>query len=462
MYPIDNCMDSLFIFRRDLRLEDNTALSAAIKDSDRVVPCFIFDPGQVGDGNEYRSNNSLQFMIESLHDLERQLEKSSGRLFLFYGKTDEVVSRLLKERTPEAVYINRDYTPYSAGRDAAVGRACRMYGAELRAFSDCLLNEPESIMKNDGKPYTVFTHFYNRSVLEKVRTRLKGLRGNYCMENIPFEQESSIYEKILREKNDRLAVRGGRKEALDILGRMERFGGYAKEKDIPALDATTHLSAHLKYGTCSVREAYHSVREKLGPAHPLIRQFYWRDFFTHIGYHFPRVFGKPFNERFDRIKWSYDRENFDAWCAGRTGFPIVDAGMRELVATGYMHNRVRMIAASFLVKDLHIDWRWGERYFAQKLVDYDPCVNNGNWQWSASTGCDAQPYFRIFNPWLQQKRYDPECRYVKKWVPELSGLAPKEIQSLHIAKRKINGYPTPLVVHEAESGKAKELFRNAL
>ena len=208
-----------------------------------------------------------------------------------------------------------------------------------------------------------------------------------------------------------------------------------------------------------MREVYYAITEQLGSEHPLLRQLYWRDFFTHIAYHFPQVFGRPFLEKFANLHWDNNRDYFQAWSEGKTGFPIVDAGMRELNATGFMHNRLRMIVASFLVKDLHISWRWGERYFAQHLVDYDPCVNNGNWQWAASTGCDAQPYFRIFNPWLQQQKFDPDCRYIYRWIPELKAFSPKTIHQWDKKHHHCN-YPAPIIDHARESQIPRRGLRN--
>jgi deoxyribodipyrimidine photo-lyase len=253
---------------------------------------------------------------------------------------------------------------------------------------------------------------------------------------------------------------GGRARAQAILGAIGTHASYATDRDRMDRAGTTRLSAHHKFGTVSIRESYHTVAKTLGPGHPLIRQFYWRDFFTHIAWHFPHVFGHAFQRKYDSLIWRGREEWFEAWCAGRTGFPIVDAGMRELAATGFMHNRARMIVASFLVKDLHIDWRRGEQWFAQSLTDYDPAVNNGSWQWAASTGCDAQPYFRIFNPWLQQKRFDPDCVYIRRWVPELAETTPALIHGWHTPTMLDTGsYPRPIVDHDTQKAGALAMFR---
>jgi deoxyribodipyrimidine photo-lyase len=322
-----------------------------------------------------------------------------------------------------------------------------------------LLHEPGDVLKDDGRPYTIFSHFFRKARSIPVRPVNAARVNNLTNLRVASEQ----HEVLNYDLQDRIAqrsTRGGRSTALEVLASLRNFAQYKTEREYPAKSATTRLSAHNKFGTCSIREVYHSVVNELGGEHQLTAELFWRDFYSHIAYFFPHVFGHPFHPKYDALAWDTASKKFDAWCAGRTGFPIVDAGMRELNATGFMHNRVRMIVASFLTKDLHIDWRWGERYFAQKLVDYDPAVNNGNWQWCASTGCDAQPYFRIFNPWLQQRRYDPDCSYIKAWIPELRSIVTALIHSPDKLKdAAIPGYPAPIVDHATESKRAKEAYR---
>ena len=266
---------------------------------------------------------------------------------------------------------------------------------------------------------------------------------NYYTDHIISEYSP---EKLLSTYNENIFFHGGRRNGLTILKNIKEFKEYAQTRDIPAFP-TTGLSAHNKFGTLSIREVYYSIKDVLGASHPLIKQLYWRDFYTQIADHFPHVFGHNFLKKYKKLAWRNNTEHFKRWCTGTTGFPIVDAGMRQLNATGWMHNRARMIVASFLTKDLLIDWRWGEFYFAKQLADYDPAVNNGNWQWAASTGCDAQPYFRIFNPWIQQKNFDPQCTYIKQWVPELFDIPPKVIHTLHKNTVSIKDYPRPIVDH---------------
>ncbi len=444
---------SLFIFRRDLRLEDNTGLLEALRLSAQVIPCFIFDPRQI-EPHPYQSQPGLQFMLQSIQDLQQQLQSAGDKLALYQALPEQVVKQLAEQQQIQAVFINRDYTPFSRQRDDELAAACKQLGIALLAFPDSLLNESEQAVKMDKTPYKVFTAFYNNAKQFPVALPETLVRHNFLAAAAEFSLDQldvSVTEP---------AIKGGRNQALAILDQLGDCADYQNTRDFPALDATSKLSAHVKFGTCSVREVYYAITEQLGSEHPLIRQLYWRDFFTHIAYHFPQVFGRAFLEKFADLHWDNNPDYFQAWCAGKTGFPIVDAGMRELNATGYMHNRVRMITASFLVKDLHIDWRWGERYFAQHLIDYDPCVNNGNWQWAASTGCDAQPYFRIFNPWLQQLKFDRDCRYIYRWLPELQDFLPKTIHQWdkqHSACR----YPAPIIDHARESQLSKARFKQA-
>lgn len=452
---------SLFVFRRDLRLRDNTGLIAALRDSGRVVPAFIFDPRQTGP-HPYRSESALRFLVASLAELDRELRKQGSHLFLFQGEAEKVVARLIRTEGLDGIYVNRDYTPFSRGRDQAIAGACAEANAAFVPCGDILLNEPETIAKADGGPYSMFTPFFRAARSIAVRPPRDNPFSNYQSRKISGEEGTEVFDRILPARQDALFRRGGREEGLGLLKNMGRFRDYEKTRDIPALDGTTGLSPHNKFGTISIREFFTAARRGLGPGHPLLRQLYWRDFFSHVAAHFDHVFGRPFDPRYERVPWVDDAPRFRRWQEGTTGFPLVDAGMRQLNATGLMHNRVRMVCASFLVKDLHIDWRDGERHFATKLADYDPCVNNGNWQWVASTGCDAAPYFRIFNPWLQQKRYDPDAEYVKRWVPELRRAEPDIIHRLdRIDGRPPGGYPAPIVDHGVESVRALQMYRLA-
>jgi deoxyribodipyrimidine photo-lyase len=451
---------SLFIFRRDLRLDDNTGLLAALAQSEQIIPCFIFDPQQVGKQNSYRSMNAIQFMIESLEDLANQLKNKNGKLYIFYGSSEKIIKKLIKDENIKAVFCNRDYTPFSIKRDMAIKKICLQNECAFEQFNDLLLTQPEEITTQSGTPYQKFTPFFKTARKKSIAQPLKCKATNFYSKTINGCETKSIYKKILSKTNNNILVHGGRAHGLKILKNIKKFKDYAKTRDYPSI-GTTHLSAHNKFGTVSIREVYHAIVQQLGKQHLLIQQLYWRDFFTHVAFNAPFVFGHAYQERYNKLKWPGTKKQFNAWCDGKTGFPLVDAGMRQLNKTGFMHNRVRMIVASLLTKDLHINWLDGEKYFAQQLVDYDPCVNNGNWQWVAGTGCDAQPYFRIFNPWLQQKKFDPQCKYIKQWIPELKDVAAQVIHNWFKSAEKIKIYPKPLVNHKIESQRAKALYKKA-
>lgn len=474
---------SLFIFRRDFRIEDNTGLIQSLNLSQEVMTIFIFDPIQISDKNKFRSPKAIRFIIESLKDLENQLEKYKANLHIFYSDTIKTIEDIIKSEKIDSLFINKDYTPFSISRDNNIEKLCKKLKISFNIFDDLLLNPPQNCLKSDKSPYTVFTPFYKNASKLKIKAiqeLSKNLGSRLTQENSIQSKKISaennkIYLKVLSEIQEKIKashkhpsdktayikniISPGRSSALKILKNLKDFNDYNKTHDIPSIE-TTHLSAHLKYGTVSAREAYHAISNLLGRSHDLIKQLYWRDFFTYIIYYFPNVIGSSFHEKYNKIHWSYDKEIFKKWCSGQTGFPIVDAGMRQLNQTGFMHNRVRMIVASFLVKDLHIDWQWGEKYFAQNLIDYDVALNNGNWQWSASTGCDAQPYFRIFNPWIQQKRFDPHCEYIKKWVSELRNINNKDILNWYKTYSKYNIYYKPIIDHAKESKISKSLFTN--
>lgn len=465
----NRCHDlSIHIFRRDLRLADNTALRHALANSAQVIPVFIFDPRQVGQENAYRSTNAIQFMIEALQKLDADLQQRGSKLYTWHGIAHEVVDQLLENTQAEAVYVNRDYTPFSRMRDQHIDEVCRAHGAYLYSYYDTLLHEPEEIETQQGSPYQVFTPFYKnareRDVVEPERNQYRNLYDSdvdISADEIDLDKELTSDGTILTEKNEDLMTHGDRNIASRTFNNMSKFDAYEKDREYPRKD-TTHLSAHHKFGTISVRETFQATRDAFGFGNDLTQQLYWRDFYTHVAYNFPHVFGYAFRDKYNELDWDDDEDLFEKWCNGMTGFPIVDAGMRQLNTTGYMHNRVRMIVASFLTKDLHIRWQWGEKYFAQNLVDYDPAVNNGNWQWVASTGCDAQPYFRVFNPWSQQEKYDKECVYIKQWVFELSDLEPKTIHKWFKQEEEHNGYPLPCVNHDKHRDEAKKRYKAVL
>jgi deoxyribodipyrimidine photo-lyase len=448
---------SVHIFRRDLRLEDNTALMAALSQSERVLPIFIFDKRQLE--NPYHGKNSFEFMVNSLLVLDQKLKERDAELYFFKGGLNEILNEIISKTEPDALFVNRDYTPFSRRRDDEIAQLCKKKQISFNAYADALLNEPEQVSKPDGKPYTVFTPYMKKAKQNTVAEPVHNLYSNYFTGKIDCEYQIENPGELIKNPNPQLLLRGGRKEGLSMLEKLSSLYDYEKQRNIPSKEGTSLLSAHHKFGTVSVRETHQKILLEFGGDHPLINELYWRDFFTHIVWHFPHVLGNPFKEKYNKIEWENNTLKYEKWCAGETGFPIVDAGMRELVNTGYMHNRVRMVVASFLTKDLHVDWKWGERFFAKHLIDYDPAVNNGNWQWAASTGCDAQPYFRVFNPWSQQLKFDADCKYIKKWVHELSSLTPKQIHILETKDFTEGKYPRPIVNHKHEAEIIKQMFK---
>ena len=451
---------SLFIFRRGLRLEDNTGLLKALEENETVIPAFIMDDRQLQD-NEYYSENAAEFMKNSLEELDEELRKRGSRLYVFEGKPHSIVEHLIEDEAVDSVYLNHDYTPFSKKRDKKIRLMCRKHDVAYNAYHDYVLNKPTKVFTNAGTPYKVFTPYWKKARKHDVPQAKKNDHKNFYDGDIKDSDTSKI-EKFVDEPNPNLFRQGGRHEGLEILEKVGKHDDYSDDREYPWKDGTTGLSPHNKFGTVSIREVYHSVKEALGEDSGIIQELYWRDFYTQLAYHFPKVFHKSLKEKYEDVEWDENEEAFQAWKEGKTGFPIVDAGMRQLNKTGWMHNRVRMIVACFLTKDLHIHWKEGERYFAQHLVDYDPCVNNGSWQWAASTGADAQPYFRVFNPWTQQEDYDKDCDYIKKYVPELQDYPAEAIHSLN-EQRPVtlskDDYPEPIVDHKEEREDAIARFK---
>lgn len=437
-------MASLLLFRRDLRLHDNRALAAAARAGEPTLPVFILDPALTKRWRQ--AAHRMQFLTGALLALDQALQRAGGRLHILPGEPAAVLGRLLEQGRFARVLVNRDYTPYALRRDAALARVAAAQGVAFEAHGDQLLHEPEALLKADGRPYTVFTPYYRQASQAPVRRPAGQPRLDYLqLEGEPQGLPPSWPFSAAPV-------------ALDP-GRLARLPDYGASKDFPALEAgTARLSAHLRFGVCSARQAYWQARAKQEDPEPFLRQLHWRDFYHQIGFHFPHVYQSAYRPEYDGLEWDYAPERLALWQAGRTGFPLVDAGMRELAATGYMHGRARMVTAAFLTKNLHLHWRLGERHFARLLTDYDPAVNNGNWQWSAGTGCDAQPWFRIFNPWRQQRRFDPDCEYIKRWLPELRGHPPKAIHSLETAA---NFYLPQITDLKASAKEAKRRYRQA-
>lgn len=455
---------SLFIFRRDLRIYDNKGLFEALKNSNTVIPVFFLEDKYLNPKNEklYRPN-SLQFIFESLIELDEKLKSLGSKLFIFKGNLFEKLKKLLTSQKVDAIFVNEDYSQLSQNRDIKIKEVCEKNDVLFYSSFDHLLTKPGSVLTQDEKPYRVFTPFYKSALPKKVEKPDYDISKNFFEDEIKDSYPVKDLEKLIHEKNEDLAQRGGRKNAVNVLKAMKEYENYSEQRDIPSIEGTTRLSAHIRFGTISIREFYWKVRNTFNKNHTLIQELFWRDFYYHLGYFNPHVFSGSFMKKYDSLRWENEKEKFELWCEGKTGFPIVDAGMRQLNCTGWMHNRLRMIVASFLTKDLHIDWRWGENYFRKKLVDYDPFSNNGGWQWAASTGADSQPYFRIFNPWSQQKKFDPDAKFIKKWITELGDIDSGSIHKLYENNLfKEYDYPKPIVDHKVESEKAKSIYKKVV
>lgn len=449
-----------FIFRRDLRLSDNTGLLTALRHSKKVVPIFIFDPQQADPTqNAYFSEHAFAFMVRSLRELHQTLRKKGARLFLCKGAHAQVVASLIKHDRIDAVYTNRDYTPFAIKRDLAIARVCAAHKVAFTGESDYPLSPIEHITTGNGTPYTVFTPFMRAAQRIPVPKVRKNQYSHYFKGTLATATVTlAAYDHY---HNPRMPVQGGRREGLRLLRRNAYLANYAQTRNFPATAGTSQLSAHHKFGTISIRETYWRAQRTKQNSEAFIAELYWRDFYLHISCHFPHVFRRPFLRWGSTIAWKNNKTHFNAWCKGETGVPLVDAGMRQLNETGWMHNRVRMVAASYLTKNLLINWRWGERYFATKLVDYDPASNNGGWQWSASVGADPRP-LRIFNPYTQAQKYDPKARYIKRWVPELAAVPAGKLTDATTTDFSSEAdYPAPLIDQKESYHRAQKAYKAA-
>ncbi len=427
---------SIIWFRRDLRLEDNAALYYALKNNIPVVPLFIFDKN-ILDDLEDKQDRRLEFIDEALNAMQSLLLQQGSTLEVYYGKPLEVFEKLVEKYTITAVFANEDYEQYALNRDNEISILLRKNNSEIRLYKDQVIFSKDEIKKSNGAPYSVFTPYSKAWRL---------MLNPFYLKSYPTEK---YYTRFFRQAPFV-------KPSLESMGFTKTgnpfppctidkvlIKGYHTTRDYPAVEGTSRFGIHLRFGTISIRTL---VREIKDLNEVFLKELIWREFYQMILWQSDRVRkAQSFREGFDRIEWRNDTEEFNRWCEGTTGYPMVDAGMRQLNALGYMHNRVRMITASFLSKHLLIDWRWGEAYFAKKLLDYDYAANNGGWQWAAGTGCDASPYFRVFNPALQAKRFDKERKYIKQWVPEYESLTYQ-----------------PMVNHEMARQRAIKAYRKAL
>ncbi|MEQ9187926.1 MAG: deoxyribodipyrimidine photo-lyase [Cryomorphaceae bacterium] len=427
---------TLFWFRRDLRLEDNHGLYQALKNEKNVQPIFIFD-SNILNKLEDKDDRRVSFIHAQIVELEALLNAYNAHIWVYAGEPEAVLQSLVKEHTIEAVYANHDYEPYATQRDGAVDEMLRAAGVRFQTFKDQVVFERDEVIKEDGSPYVVYSPY--------MRKWKSVLREKHLASFPTLSHGKQFYKssgtRLLTLKEIGFEQHPADWGVNDVDPSVIKH--YHQTRDIPGILGTSRLSHQLRFGTLSIRalmRAGSELNEKW------FNELIWREFYQSILWHFPRVTKESFRKEYDHIEWRNNEEEFEAWCAGRTGYPIVDAGMRELNQTGFMHNRVRMITASFLTKHLLIDWRWGEAYFARKLIDFDLASNNGGWQWAAGCGVDAAPYFRVFNPYLQTEKFDPQKEYIRTWVPEFD----------------TDEYPEPLVDHKFARNRVLEVYKAAL
>ena len=427
---------NIFWFRRDLRLADNAGLYHALKASLPVVPIFIFDR-DILDKLEDKADRRVQFIHDALQVIQQKLSDLDSTLEVYYGYPVEIFEKLSARYNIDTVFANHDYEPYGIERDDRVRRLLAKKYIPLKTYKDHVIFEKSEVVKDSGEPYTVFTP-YSR----KWRSTLT----DFCTKSYPTKEYFNFYKQAAIKILTLSEIGFEKVDMLSAVATPEKdlIRHYHKQRDYPGLDGTSRMGVHLRFGTISIRQL---IRLALELNSTYLNELVWREFYQMILWHFPHVAkGLAFKPKYDKIPWRNNEDEFERWCSGTTGYAIVDAGMRELNATGFMHNRIRMVVASFLTKHLLIDWRWGEAYFAAKLLDYEFASNNGGWQWAAGSGCDAAPYFRVFNPYLQTKKFDPDLKYVRKWVPEFEDFS----------------YPSPIVDHDFARKRAIEVYRKAL
>ncbi|MFI5145491.1 MAG: cryptochrome/photolyase family protein [Ignavibacteria bacterium] len=427
---------NIFWFRRDLRLEDNAGLFYALKSGKPVLPLFIYDTNILSH-IENKRDTRVEFIYNSLNEIQLSLQENGSSLVTEHGTPIDVFKKMLQKYEVGSVFTNHDYEPYAMDRDEKVAALLLEHGISFIDFKDQVIFEKNEIVKDDGKPYTTFTSYCNKWKKKLQEIDFKKYRTEALLNN------------FFKFMNDRvLSLKDIGFQETGIIFPPKKFnkeitGNYGSYRDFPFREATSRLGVHLRFGTISIRDI---AAKALNHSEAWLNELVWREFFMMILYHFPYVLERSFKQEFDNIRWRNDEREFGLWCSGKTGYPLIDAGMRELKQTGYMHNRVRMTAASFLVKNLLIDWRWGERFFADNLLDYELASNNGNWQWIAGTGADASPYFRVFNPVTQQQKFDPDFEYIRKWIPEFGTSAyPEPVVDLNYSReRAIEAYKSVL------------------
>jgi deoxyribodipyrimidine photo-lyase len=459
-------------FRRDLRSYDHAALYHGLKQARRVYCVFVFEL-EILDALADRADRRVEFILFSIEELARSLEKLGGDLQVLVGHSRELIPQLAQKMGAQAVYANHDYEPAAKQRDADIRLKLEDMGCVLHTFKDHVIFEKDEILTQAGRPFTVFTPYkkcwrQNLKPLCYAAYPVEAYAGNFAKSTagtLVSLAQLGFQPTNLGKMNLPTGMTGARKLFLEFL---ERIDGYHERRDYPGIRGVSYLSVHLRFGTISIRELVRAAVSAGTPgSQAWLSELVWRDFHFAILHHFPHVTDRAFRPEFEALRFSNSKAHFDAWCEGCTGFPLVDAAMRQINQSGYMHNRLRMVAASFLVKDLHVDWRWGEGYFARKLNDFDLAANNGGWQWSASTGCDAQPWFRIFNPVTQSQKFDADGRFIHMYVPELAGVDAKFIHEPWKMTAEEQGkagveigrdYPAPIVDHQLARKRTLEIY----
>lgn len=478
MSPRKSFQKSLVWFRRDLRDFDHAALFHALKYSEQVFCVFVFDHDILDPLP--RQDRRVEFLLTSVAELQLALRRQGGDLTVLRARAQAAIPELARQLGVEAVFCNRDYEPAALARDANVELSLTHAGIQFLQYKDQVIFEQNEVLTLQGKPFSVFTPYKNAWLKKLTAFHVKpypldkytSAFARVAVQSLPSLQQLGFEPSNLRELKLTPGMGGASTLLADFLTRIDN---YQQSRDYPGVKGVSYLSMHLRFGTTSIRHlarlAWRGTQPEAGPGHDTwLNELIWRDFYQQILWHFPQVVNTSFKPDYAGLNFPNNREHFAAWCEARTGYPIIDAAMRQLNYSGYMHNRLRMIVASFLVKDLLIDWRWGERYFAEKLLDFDLAANNGGWQWAASTGCDAQPYFRIFNPTTQSERFDPNGTFIRRYLPELKKLPDRYLHTPWLLPPLLQQqldftpgthYPLPVVDHAKAREQALLLFKQA-
>lgn len=426
---------NIFWFRRDLRLDDNAGLSHALNSGKEVLPIFIFDETILS--QLAKDDARVTFIHQQLENIQKQLDAVGKSLAVFHGNPFEVFTKLMHENQIHTVYTNHDYEPYARKRDLELYHLFNENNIEFKTSKDQVIFEKNEVVKDDGKPYVVYTPYSNKWKDNFRKISLAHYKSEDLVDKIKLHSYPFLKLDDIGFETSKIKV-----TPFDISNSL--IDNYEATRNFPALNKTSYLGIYLRFGAVSIRKMIANALESKNET--FLKELIWREFFMQILWHFPHTVNSSFRPKYDTIKWDYNEDLFQKWCDGKTGYPFVDAGMRELNTTGHMHNRVRMIVASFLCKHLLIDWRWGETYFAIKLLDYEQASNVGNWQWAAGSGVDAAPYFRIFNPTEQIKKFDKDLAYIKKWIPEL----------------ETDSYPKPIVDHKEARERCLRVYKEAV